>query len=429
MTLTMRLAAVLLVCWTVASHAEAREKRQAIQFGVEPRPFDSDCVDYARRPGRCGPLRDCPGWLRVVSNHPSQQDVHNLRNSLCGRTPNQVPLICCPRSAGPIKETIQPPTAPPTRPTPRPTPRPTQPPPTRPPTPRPTQPTGGDRVPEEHPNRRLLPNDNACGINIHNRIVGGNVADLAEYPWLAILGYEVVGTGSVEFNCGGTLINNRYVLTASHCVVSLPSDFRLTSVRLGEYNLRTAVDCQVQGGREVCADPVQDFGIAQVIAHPDYNKPNRFWNDIALLRLDRQVQNSLYVSPLCLPFGDWRTRDLGNTNLWVAGFGLTQAFGDSSDLLMELKVPVVSNDQCAQVFRRQQAVIGPNQMCAGGEAGRDSCSGDSGGPLMGVNQFGPPYRIVGVVSFGVTRCGTANVPGVYTRVGQYLNWIMDNIRA
>ena len=47
-----------------------------------------------------------------------------------------------------------------------------------------------------------------------------------------------------------------------------------------------------QEGIEVCADPVQDFGIAQVIAHPDYNKPNRFWNDIALLRLDRQVSSS-----------------------------------------------------------------------------------------------------------------------------------------
>ena len=103
--------------------------------------------------------------------------------------------------------------------------------------------------------------------------------------------------------------------------------------------------------------------------------------------------------------------------------------GDTSEVLMELRVPVVPNDECAAVFSRQGAFIGPNQMCAGGERARDSCSGDSGGPLMGLNRFGPPYRIIGIVSFGVTRCGTANVPGVYTRVGKYLNWIMDNIRA
>ena len=96
---------------------------------------------------------------------------------------------------------------------------------------------------------------------------------------------------------------------------------------------------------------------------------------------------------------------------------------------MEVEVPVVTNQVCDTVFRRQRTVIGPNQMCAGGENRRESCSGDSGGPLMAVNETGPPYRAIGLVSFGVTRCGTKNVPGVYTRVGPYLNWIMDNIQA
>jgi len=135
-----------------------------------------------------------------------------------------------------------------------------------------------------------------------------------------------------------------------------------------------------------------------------------------------------FVSPICLPFGEARTKDYVGQKLWVAGFGLTAAFGQSSNRLQELRVPVVNNDQCAAVFRSQRAVIGPLQMCAGAERGKDSCSGDSGGPLMGLARFGPPYRLLGVVSFGVTRCGTANVPGVYTRVSEYVNWIMDNLR-
>ena len=95
---------------------------------------------------------------------------------------------------------------------------------------------------------------------------------------------------------------------------------------------------------------------------------------------------------------------------------------------MEVEVPVVTNQRCATAFR-QLAVIGPNQMCAGGEDRRDSCRGDSGGALMAVNETGPPYRAIGLVSFGMKRCGTKNVPAVYTRVGPYLNWIMDNIQA
>lgn len=417
----MRLSAAILLCLAAVSSAADRQKRQAIQFGAEPRPSSADCVDYVRRPGRCGPLRDCPGWLQVVSNHPSQTDIQNLRASLCGRASNSVPLVCCPHDAGS-------PTLPGQQPTQQQTQRPPQRP-TQPPTQPPTQQPERERAPEEHANRRLLPNDNLCGNNIDNRIVGGVEAELGEYPWLALLGYEVVGTRNTEFNCGGALINDRYVLTAAHCVVSLPSDFKLSTVRLGEHNLRTERDCTVGDVEDRCAEPVQNFGIAQVIPHQDYNKPNRFWNDIALLRLDRAVTHNSYVGPICMPFGEWRTRDYTGSRFWVAGFGLTEAFGDSSEVLMKLRVPVVSNNECAQVFRRQRASIGPAQMCAGGVSGRDSCSGDSGGPLMGTSKFGPPFRIIGVVSFGVTRCGTANVPGVYTRVSEYLNWILDNMRA
>nr|CAH7735497.1 unnamed protein product [Callosobruchus chinensis] len=70
-------------------------------------------------------------------------------------------------------------------------------------------------------------------------------------------------------------------------------------------------------------------------------------------------------------------------------------------------------------------------MCAGGERGRDSCRGDSGGPLMSYEQNGADqnWYAVGVVSFGPSPCGMENWPGVYTRVGSYMQWIVDKLRA
>jgi len=75
----------------------------------------------------------------------------------------------------------------------------------------------------------------------------------------------------------------------------------------------------------------------------------------------------------------------------------------------------------------QRLPIGPTQLCAGGEKNRDSCPGDSGSPLM---QFdGPMARwvSVGIVSLGLSTCGTDGVPGIYTNVLDYLDWIRNTI--
>lgn len=68
-------------------------------------------------------------------------------------------------------------------------------------------------------------------------------------------------------------------------------------------------------------------------------------------------------------------------------------------------------------------------MCAGGQGGKDSCKGDSGGPLMWENQRGKKfYELVGVVSFGPFPCGEENEPGVYTKVHEYIPWIRQNVK-
>lgn len=66
------------------------------------------------------------------------------------------------------------------------------------------------------------------------------------------------------------------------------------------------------------------------------------------------------------------------------------------------------------------------QICAGGQAGKDSCRGDSGGPLMYEN--GRIDEIIGIISFGPKPCGLENSPGIYTKVFEYKNWILANIR-
>lgn len=92
---------------------------------------------------------------------------------------------------------------------------------------------------------------------------------------------------------------------------------------------------------------------------------------------------------------------------------------------------MVDSQQCNQKYAGVNVQLGPNQLCAGGEQGKDSCRGDSGGPLM-VSYGSEPNKnnwfLIGVVSFGPSPCGLEGWPGVYTRVGDYSSWISTNVK-
>lgn len=89
-----------------------------------------------------------------------------------------------------------------------------------------------------------------------------------------------------DFRCGGTIINERYILTAAHCISS--NRDVLSGVRVGEHNIQTETDCEGTGESLVCADQYQDFGIEEILAHPEFDVRGR-QNDIGLLRLDRNI--------------------------------------------------------------------------------------------------------------------------------------------
>ncbi|CAD1478804.1 unnamed protein product, partial [Heterotrigona itama] len=282
-----------------------------------------------------------------------------------------------------------------------------------------------------HPNLKLL-NHEICGPISQMKIFGGNKTGIFDFPWMALLSYNVTGQGT-EFRCGGSLINKRYVLTAAHCVTELPSTLKLIRVRLGEHDLSTERDCDrdADGLEVVCAEKYQDIDIEDVHFHPEFSS-SKFKNDIALLRLNRDADfRPQNVRPICMPIGS--AAKFIQKKVIVTGWGSTELLPRSSDLLQVQLLPV-NIDECAKIYKRQE--IWYKQMCAGGKMGTDSCSGDSGGPLQapGMYNINTHYNSVkyvqhGIVSYGPNSCGTEGLPGVYTKIVYYLDWILDTIRA
>ncbi|XP_074105302.1 CLIP domain-containing serine protease HP8-like [Cotesia typhae] len=276
----------------------------------------------------------------------------------------------------------------------------------------------------KHPSWMLLDHEK-CGISNTDRIIGGKNASLGMYPWIARIGYSSDLTGSeISYRCGGTLINKLYVVTAAHCVSNLPGSFRVTGIRLGEHNSETNPDCE----NGYCSEPVQDFKPIQMLVHKRYNIPH-FKNDIALIRLDRPVDYNGFVMPICMPVGELLEKNLTGGIAETAGWGIFDIdHPKSSVILQTIKLPILETYMCVNAFKNQ-AQVDELQLCVGGKVGQDSCTGDSGGPLMKVEALNdiPKYYLIGIVSFGAKHCGQSPMPAVYTRLTRYLVWILENI--
>jgi secreted trypsin-like serine protease len=147
-----------------------------------------------------------------------------------------------------------------------------------------------------------------------------------------------------------------------------------------------------------------------------------------LLRLKTPASLNFYVQPICLPRTEkLRTTNLDGLSLEVAGWGLTENRTKSA-IKLKVSVAVVPKATCTTIFPTRN--IWDKQLCAGGQKGKDSCNGDSGGPLMKevVDGKQPFWYLAGVVSYGHRNCGTENFPGVYTKVSEYFEWILANIQ-
>ncbi|XP_072930085.1 venom protease-like [Epargyreus clarus] len=268
---------------------------------------------------------------------------------------------------------------------------------------------------KDHPNLRLLPD--SCGDIYESRITSGILANMYEYPWMALIGYYTdYGT---QFQCSGSVINSRYILTAAHCVVNL----RVAGVRIGEYDMRYAEDCD----GNVCESYIQDIQQEEIIYHQVYKGYPDYADDIALIRLKHDINfDRRNAQAVCLPVSkELREASIVNKMATVTGWGLTE-HNTVSSILRKVIIPVNSPDVCAG-FYRGDFNENSTRFCAGNEH-KDSCRGDSGGPLILENFYRGLIRYVqfGIVSNGGAECG--RTPGIYTDVRKYMDWILDTIK-
>lgn len=252
-----------------------------------------------------------------------------------------------------------------------------------------------------------------------NRIVKGTPARLNAWPWQAALGFTNPNTNEVDYLCGATLITERHVLTAAHCVRD-----DMVTVLLGDLILHNDTDG---------AKP-EEYKVVKMITHEDYN-PRSFENDIAIIEFDEGVSFKTGIHPACLPSisPSFLDKTFENEGVVVTGWGATEFRGPTANHLQQGIISVVSNTECKEKFKKFNNVeIGESKMCARDLRDEvDACQGDSGGPLVLFKRGDDrKYRfyLVGVVSFGY-RCAVKGFPGVYTRVTEFDDWIRKNVNA
>jgi secreted trypsin-like serine protease len=225
------------------------------------------------------------------------------------------------------------------------------------------------------------------------RIVGGEDADIKDYPWQVALDID----GEL---CGGVIIAQKWVLTAAHCFDS--DDPRKVRVKAGATNYRI-------GG---VWTPVDRIVLDKFDARTKED-------DLALVKLrTRPAGRSI---PLAKPDLELAPCEL----LEVTGWGRTKAGKrGASQKLQKATVPYVDTATCNEP-QSYNSRVRPSMMCAGFHE-IDACQGDSGGPLVYKGPDGPV--LVGIVSWG-EGCGMQFKYGVYTRVSAHRDWITKVITS
>ncbi|KAJ8705458.1 hypothetical protein PYW08_012504 [Mythimna loreyi] len=240
----------------------------------------------------------------------------------------------------------------------------------------------------------------------------GHNANKRQYPHMALLGYGN-DLKTAQWMCGGSVISDKFILTAGHCISS-PAVGQVKFVALGILN------------RSDPPELWQTHSVKRIIGHPEYQPPSKY-NDIALLETENTISFNTEVLPACLPLVP-EANEVATATGWGA-LGHRQGLADT---LQAVDLVRYDAEKCSQLYPKHRLLRdGYNhttQMCYGDtEVAKDTCEGDSGGPLQTRNEFAwCAYTVLGVTSYG-RQCGVSAGSGMYIRVYHYVPWIESQV--
>lgn len=230
------------------------------------------------------------------------------------------------------------------------------------------------------------------------RVVGGHRIDVQSQPHMV----NIRRRG--DFQCGGSLVTARCVLTAAHCLQGA-SDLR-------------ASDYVVRGGVTYLRDKRNARFVSRILLPSAYNRTT-LDNDVALMQLANPLQGD-NIAPIRLA----RKPPIPGSLVRVSGWGLTDERSEQlPNQLHSVEVQVLAQHKCQQLYQGYRNLT-QSMYCASvpGQK-KDACDADSGGPA--VNADG---KLVGIVSWGrANLCAHKDSPGVYTSVPYLYDWIAENM--
>ncbi|KAM7344443.1 trypsin beta-like [Cochliomyia hominivorax] len=229
--------------------------------------------------------------------------------------------------------------------------------------------------------------------NLDGRIVGGEDTSIENYP------YQVSVRLFGSHICGGSIVNNRLVITAAHCI----------------YSFLGASSYSVQYGTTVVGGNSNVVAAERIVKNENYDA-NSINNDVALIFLASDIPFSASAQPIKLA----TVAPAVGTPAIVTGWGALAENGASPLTLQQVSVEIVDQSVCQEKYNGVNEIT-DKMLCAGvNGGGKDACQGDSGGPLVANGQ------LVGIVSWGV-GCARKDYPGVYSNVANLNEWVSNNI--